>query len=165
MIVETLVAQLGIAVIDTTVESVQISTGPALQHDWLMNANFLKDFTPGDNISILSMGVNTIPGAVIFENDILAPGEKTFSRVSWFINVTGATPNAGAISEQIMPFMPYELSIGNFIPIQSSTSWYMRSSFNSTNPRLCCVNVNPIFQGKTVTVDCFVKIAHTLEMV
>jgi hypothetical protein len=159
--------QAGTFTIDTTQQDVAVTSLPAGHSLNMVNGAGNKTFPQGDNFNLLSIGVS-LPYS--FVASVAMSGANQYSPVIQF-NYTktggggGVLPGlAGGLT--ILPFLNYELAIGQYIDVAGILdSFYLKGFFNAAGvPHVSMIGVPTTMNGQTFEIQIWMKIEHNLPL-
>ncbi len=119
------------------------------------------DFQQGDNLKILSFGVNVPYGFELYHDQVTLNDPKLFLRL-W--NNTTMVSFPLRPPELWFPFFNYEMSYGRFV----ETDLLLNNFKLKIRPdpiNISMLNIPAALDGETIYIVPWVKVAHTLELV
>jgi len=166
--------------VDNTVNQVKLVI-PAISGAIMFNANGKKTFQAGDSFTILSMGAMfpfSFSTAFSYDNPTYPNPLNPQNHFQFPIILLTATNSVGANvvlpglenGEIGLPFLNYELSIGQFIDsteIENAgkpDSFYISATFNRTIVFVSMIGVPNSLNGLVLTVPIFIKIQHNFPL-
>ena len=147
-------------VVDTAVSFVVATNVFPVNGFMDVGAGDLK-FQQGDNLKILSFGINIPYGFELYHTQVTQLDPKL---VWWLWNATTQVSFPLRPPELWFPFLNYEMSYGRFVE-----STLLLNDFKlraQPNPiTISMLNIPAALNGETIYIKPWAKVAHTLELV
>lgn len=161
--IDTLISEFSF-VVNTAADSVDITSATTRA----VNGDGKFTLQAGDNVNLLSCGITSFPQIPIAGKRNAEAFFLPFMYMTVNIYKTGS-PTAIGQYLSYLPFMPYELSLGNFITVPDDSSYEFHNDFTIQSGKPVAltglVGLPSSYNGKAFKVGAFVKISHTLPMV